>query len=84
MTTNAHTHCTTCLEHAREIMIEGMTECLVDDSDLDWDAAEAKIKSDMDEVEAEAVNYLDSIIETQRQTLSSNPENTCFFVHIED
>lgn len=56
MTTNAHTiTCTDCLRVARETVLEGMAENIMDDHDVDYDVAVAMIESQAIDL-AEGIN----------------------------
>jgi hypothetical protein len=78
MTTNAHTHCPTCIATAREMMREGMAEVIADDTDLDWDAAVAAV--DADALEEQTIEYLDGLIAMQDDPRVVKA-STCVFVH---
>ena len=79
MTTNAHTHCPTCIADATETIREGMIEVIADDNDLDWDDAARRV-SDAD-VAAAVIAYLDQLIAEAKETRSTLQGYTCFFAH---
>lgn len=79
MTTNAHTHCTTCIHDATETIREGMIEVITDDTGLDWDDAARQINED--NVRANVIEYLDRLIAEAKETGSTMQGYTCFFAH---
>lgn len=79
---NVDGHCGACIAEASEVVRDQMIGDIVEGTGIDWDVAARRV-TDTD-VAAAVTTYLDGIIAQQRQTLSSHPENTCFFVHVSD
>lgn len=64
---NAHTHCPTCIDAATEYAFD-----MADDDGRTISDAQARVT---------AIAHLDRIITEQSLTRSTNPSNTCFFMH---
>lgn len=78
MTQTATTHCTTCQATARDTIIEGMAEVVMDDQDVDYDTAVRML--DAKAIDENVTEYLDGILAAERASLTTNP-SACSTIH---